>query len=392
MKSYLKKFGKIACLALLLMVVLPSVSFAAADVFDTIQAKMISTVKDVRKIVYIIAGFGLVMFSVLAIFNKISFKHLSYIMISLTILALMMPFIEYFSGQTMVDNELNYDNYLRNDDASITGSDASQQSGCAPGACPEDIGGDDNNQNNNPNSQGENPEDNLPQGATGEGQGAGGEGQSGSGGEGQGGSGDGTGVGAGSGDNGDDADNGDDGDDEDYDDEEDYGDDAGNASSTPSSASTDANGDGVTTAAEQKKSLKDRSRNALNQGKNFIDNVHNAIDMVQKGVGAAQGVAGGIAAVGNVVRGDGTVLDKIVGVGVAVDGAATNVGSNLSGALTEGSVIADYLGAEGLSDFLSGQKDGVSNTVGNVSDWGNMSRDLGALINNARNVRNRVRR
>lgn len=138
MKVCFKCSFKIMLLVFLVTMFIPTISFAAGDVFDTIQAKMISTVKDVRKIVYIIAGFGLVMFAFLAIFNKISFKHLSYIMISLTILALMMPFIEYFSGYTMEDNELNYDNFLREDDTSITGSDASNTTNCPPGKCPED--------------------------------------------------------------------------------------------------------------------------------------------------------------------------------------------------------------------------------------------------------------
>ena len=138
MKVCFRGSFKIILLVFLVTMFMPTISFAAGDVFDTIQAKMISTVKDVRKIVYIIAGFGLVMFSFLAIFNKISFKHLSYIMISLTLLALMMPFIEYFSGYKMEDNELNYDNFLREDDTSITGSDASNTTNCPAGKCPED--------------------------------------------------------------------------------------------------------------------------------------------------------------------------------------------------------------------------------------------------------------
>ena len=141
MRIKIKSFSKVAFLAFLVIALMPAVSYAAADVFDTIQAKMINTVKDIRKIVYVIAGFGLVMFSVLAIFNKISFKHPSYIMISLTILALMMPFIEYFSGYKIEDKELNYDNFLREDDASITGSDTEDTTDCPPGDCPEDRQG-----------------------------------------------------------------------------------------------------------------------------------------------------------------------------------------------------------------------------------------------------------
>lgn len=69
-------------------------------IFRILESKIYDTLMDLREIVYMIAGFGLVMFTVMAIFNKISYKHLGYIMIGLSLLALMFPFIEYFSGYT----------------------------------------------------------------------------------------------------------------------------------------------------------------------------------------------------------------------------------------------------------------------------------------------------
>ena len=138
-KCSLRKIDLVLLTVLVTLVMMPSVSFAAGDVFDTIQAKMISTVKDIRKIAYVIAGFGLVMFSFLAIFNKISFKHLGYIMISLSLLALMMPFINYFSGASIQDNELNYDDFIGAGDASIQGSNVEAKNDCATtNTCPED--------------------------------------------------------------------------------------------------------------------------------------------------------------------------------------------------------------------------------------------------------------
>ena len=105
---------------------MPETSWAATgSIFDIISSKMIETVKDVRAIVYIVAGFGLIMFAVLAIFNKISFKHLSYICIGLFLLAVMMPFINYFSGANLQDPELemSYGMLIDPDNAEIVGSD-----------------------------------------------------------------------------------------------------------------------------------------------------------------------------------------------------------------------------------------------------------------------------
>ncbi|MBR2299129.1 MAG: hypothetical protein IJ870_00965 [Alphaproteobacteria bacterium] len=87
----------------------------AKDIFSILQKKLYSTLVDLRKIVYVIAGFGLVMFAVAAIFNKISYKHLGYIMIGLSLLSLMFPFLEYFSGYSLESaqqKQLTFDNFL----------------------------------------------------------------------------------------------------------------------------------------------------------------------------------------------------------------------------------------------------------------------------------------
>ena len=66
--------------------------------FKTIACKITTTLYDIREIVYILGGFGLIAFTYAAIFNKISFKHLGNICISLFLLSMMTPFIEYFVG------------------------------------------------------------------------------------------------------------------------------------------------------------------------------------------------------------------------------------------------------------------------------------------------------
>lgn len=118
-----KRFIKIGLLTFVITFVVMSVcSFAYAadggqssDIFTTLQKKLYETLKDLRKIVYVISGFGLVVFSVAAIFNKISYKHLGYIMIGLSLLSLMFPFLEYFSGYSVEEVEqkqLTFKNYL----------------------------------------------------------------------------------------------------------------------------------------------------------------------------------------------------------------------------------------------------------------------------------------
>lgn len=127
-KSKLKTLGLSVFLVALCL--LPQVSWAASaetsSVFDIISSKMIQTVMDVREIVYVIAGFGLIMFAVLAVFNKISFKHLAYICIGLFLLAVMMPFINYFSGANLTDSKLNYGNLIDPNNASVVGSDITE--------------------------------------------------------------------------------------------------------------------------------------------------------------------------------------------------------------------------------------------------------------------------
>lgn len=113
---------------LLGVLLLPASAMAADNIFQVISQKMMTTVIDVRRIVYVIAGFGLIMFTTLAIFNKISFKHLAYIMIGLSLLAVMMPFINYFAGVNLEDTEFSYGNYL-NGGSAIQGSDIPNQDG-----------------------------------------------------------------------------------------------------------------------------------------------------------------------------------------------------------------------------------------------------------------------
>ena len=60
---------------------------------------------------YLIAGIGLIFFSFMAIFNKISWKNLAYIMMSCLVLSVMVGIVNYFSS---AEAEPEYDNSMFN--------------------------------------------------------------------------------------------------------------------------------------------------------------------------------------------------------------------------------------------------------------------------------------
>lgn len=95
------------------------------NIFHFIACKAMTTLADIRVIVYTLAGFGLIAFAFAAIFNKISWKHLAHLCIALFILSMMTPFIEYFTHDD--GTKLTYGNYLPAGFTNINGSDAEQK-------------------------------------------------------------------------------------------------------------------------------------------------------------------------------------------------------------------------------------------------------------------------
>ncbi len=67
------------------------------DIFKLIACKIMVLVADLRVIVYILSGFGLIAFAYGAIIGKINFKQLANIAIGLFILSMTTSFIEYFA-------------------------------------------------------------------------------------------------------------------------------------------------------------------------------------------------------------------------------------------------------------------------------------------------------
>ena len=107
-------------------------SEAGQGIFKTMACKITTTLFDIRKIVYILGGFGLIAFTFAAIFNKISFKHLANIALSLFLLSMVTPFIEYFTQAPGA--KLTYGSFLQPD---FTEADYSMTFGeCEGGDCP----------------------------------------------------------------------------------------------------------------------------------------------------------------------------------------------------------------------------------------------------------------
>ncbi len=110
-------------------------SEAGQGIFKTIACKVTTTLFDIRKIVYILGGFGLIAFTFAAIFNKISFKHLGNIAISLFLLSMLTPFIEYFTQAE--GHKLEYGRFLQPD---FTEADYSATFGeCQGNDCPASV-------------------------------------------------------------------------------------------------------------------------------------------------------------------------------------------------------------------------------------------------------------
>lgn len=71
---------------------------ASAAVFSELAKKTGVFAEGLRKLAYVISGFGIIMFTFLAICGKINFKHLGYIFISLFFLSGMGALITYAKG------------------------------------------------------------------------------------------------------------------------------------------------------------------------------------------------------------------------------------------------------------------------------------------------------
>ena len=100
----MKKYGLFVLVLTLACFALVSPAFAAASSGDEIWTKLAGKAafvgQGLRRSGYIIGGMGLIFFSFMAIFNKISWKNLAYIMLSCFVLSFMVALINWFSTST----------------------------------------------------------------------------------------------------------------------------------------------------------------------------------------------------------------------------------------------------------------------------------------------------
>lgn len=80
-------------------------------IFVSLSGKASLFAQHLRNLAYVISGFGIIMFTFMAIFGKISFKHLGYISISLFILSAMGALIDYVA--TNDRSKLTYSDEFR---------------------------------------------------------------------------------------------------------------------------------------------------------------------------------------------------------------------------------------------------------------------------------------
>ena len=127
MKNIFKIFG--FCSLCVLVLFLTTGDAYADDVLKAVRAKALSFLKDLRPVIFILAGFGLVGFAWMAIFNKISWKWFANIAMGLFLVANMGLFVDYFAGNDGQRKDLGYGNYMNQPDyISTSGTDSDPQS------------------------------------------------------------------------------------------------------------------------------------------------------------------------------------------------------------------------------------------------------------------------
>ena len=155
LKSLLKSNLFLFIAAIAFFAICPQDAFAASgSVFEKVRDKAASSLKDIKLVVYILAGFGLIGFSFMAIFNKISWKWFANIAISLFLLSVMGLFIDDFTGTSKHSTLLDYGNYLSGD-GSVDGT-----GGSIGGGTVAEEGNNNNNNNNTETKDCDNPSSN----------------------------------------------------------------------------------------------------------------------------------------------------------------------------------------------------------------------------------------
>ena len=75
LKSLLKSNLFFLLLATALFALSPQEAWSAEGVFETVRQKAAASLKDVKLVVYILGGFGLIGFSFMAILERMNIRH-----------------------------------------------------------------------------------------------------------------------------------------------------------------------------------------------------------------------------------------------------------------------------------------------------------------------------
>lgn len=100
MRSMTKNFAMALVAAL---VVLLAADPAAADVFSSVKTKGKELFDNVRQIIYIMGGFGLIGLAMGAIFGRINWKWFGGLAFGLIIIAVADAAVEYMTGSSSVE-------------------------------------------------------------------------------------------------------------------------------------------------------------------------------------------------------------------------------------------------------------------------------------------------
>lgn len=115
MNRYLKIFLMFAVVAL----VFTATDASAQNVFSQILSKLLNTFKNVRSVIFVVGGFGLVGLGFAAIFGKIKWPWLAALACGLAVVALAGAMVDYVTdsdegGGGVVDYDANWEDTLSN--------------------------------------------------------------------------------------------------------------------------------------------------------------------------------------------------------------------------------------------------------------------------------------
>ncbi len=109
MNKYLKIFMMVAVIA---VVFSATSAFAQSDdnVFTTVLSKLMTTFKNVRNVIFVVGGFGLVGLGFAAIFGKVKWPWLAALACGLAIVALAGAMVDYVTdSESGSDSPVDYD-------------------------------------------------------------------------------------------------------------------------------------------------------------------------------------------------------------------------------------------------------------------------------------------